>query len=105
VTVIWNGTVVTGPVLIYQDEITEYPGAIPSLSSLDDPGSHTLFCRSATSARVAWHLADVDGTKTIQMLSIKEEQAQECFLVNLYLCVIDTEQCQVLAIMDCGHVN
>jgi hypothetical protein len=29
---------------------------------VDDPGSHTLFCRSATSARVAWHLADIDGT-------------------------------------------
>jgi hypothetical protein len=60
VTVIWNGTVVTGPVLIYQDEIAVYPGVIPLLSSLDGPGSHTVFCRSATSTGVAWHL--VDGT-------------------------------------------
>jgi hypothetical protein len=58
VTVIWNGTVVTGPVLIYQDEITVYLNVIPSLSSLDGPGSHTLFCRSATSAQVGWHLVD-----------------------------------------------
>jgi hypothetical protein len=58
VTVIWNGIVVTGPVLIYQDEIAAYPGAIPSPSSLDGPGSHTLFCRSTTSAGVSWHLAD-----------------------------------------------
>jgi hypothetical protein len=56
VTVIWNGTVVTGPVLIYQDEIAVYLNVIPPLSSLDGPGSHTLFCRSATSAQVGWHL-------------------------------------------------
>jgi hypothetical protein len=58
VTVIWNGTVVTGPVLIYQDELVVYDGAIPPPSSLDGPGSHTLFCRSTTSAGVAWHLAN-----------------------------------------------
>jgi hypothetical protein len=69
VTVIWNGTVVTGPVLIYQDEIAVYPNdlSLPSLSSLDDPGSGTVFCRSATSTGVAWYL--VDGTKVSPSVS------------------------------------
>jgi hypothetical protein len=55
--VIWNGVSVTGPVLVFQDEIAVY-STVPEFSSLDDPGSGALLCRSETRATAGWHLTD-----------------------------------------------
>ena len=44
VSVTWNGTTVTGPVLIYHDEILVDPGPSYSIGDTDRPG--TLVCRS-----------------------------------------------------------
>lgn len=47
--VTWNGTRVTGPVLIYHDEIA---------SSLSRTSQGSLHCRDNTAARVSWYLVD-----------------------------------------------
>ena len=48
----WNGTTITGPVLIYQDEII--PDDRDNVSPLDG----TLICRHETQAQVGWHFAN-----------------------------------------------
>ena len=55
-TVTWNGTLITGPVLIYQDEILVNPFASLSISS-SLPNS--LVCMSGQ-MRVFWHLPNSD---------------------------------------------
>ena len=54
--VLWDGTPVTGPILIYHDEVAVSPTA-PPLSTLDDPGSRALFCRTQ-SGRASWFNAN-----------------------------------------------
>ncbi len=50
----WNGTNITGPVLIYTDELP----VDPSANTIGDPNSPgTLICRSEDRARVSWHYA------------------------------------------------
>ena len=51
--VTWNGTVITGPVLIYQDELVVDNRADPEASPVRDG---TLICRSENQAQVGWHL-------------------------------------------------
>ena len=46
VTVTWNGTLVTGPILIYHDELRLDGNNNPMLGDLDGPGA--LVCRSET---------------------------------------------------------
>ena len=50
VSVTWNGTTVSGPVLIYQDEI----GSVDAVA--DDDPRNGLSCRSASSEMAGWHL-------------------------------------------------
>ena len=52
-TVTWNGTTITGPVLIYQDEIIRDDRTDVLATPLDG----TLICRSENMATVGWHLA------------------------------------------------
>ena len=47
----WNGTVITGPILIYHDEIGS-DTAIPTDENSDGPGD--LVCRSASIGRTYW---------------------------------------------------
>ena len=54
--VTWNGTRITGPVLIYHDEIKVDPGPTYSLGDLAAPGA--LVCTSQTRARAGWRRAD-----------------------------------------------
>ena len=56
VTVTWNGTRITGPVLIYHDEITVDPGPTYSFGDTAAPGA--LVCTSETAARASWRRAD-----------------------------------------------
>ncbi len=52
VSVTWNGTTITGPVLIYSDELP----VDPSANTIGDPnGPGALICRSEDRARVSWH--------------------------------------------------
>ena len=57
VSVTWNGTTITGPVLIYQDELLVNDTGIsesPLTVGLNDSGS--LVCRSESQAdTVGWH--------------------------------------------------
>ena len=50
----WNGTRITGPVLIYHDEISVDPAR--SLGVLTAPGA--LVCTSETRTRAGWRRAD-----------------------------------------------
>ena len=52
-TVTWNGTAITGPVLIYQDELVVDNRADPEASPVRDG---TLICRSEDQVQVGWHL-------------------------------------------------
>ena len=50
----WNGTLVTGPILIYHDEVRFDGNANPMLGDLDGPGA--LVCRSQTRPRAEWRM-------------------------------------------------
>ena len=52
VTVTWNGTLVTGPILIYHDELRLDGNNNPMLGDLDGPGA--LVCRSQTQEGAFW---------------------------------------------------
>ena len=56
VNVTWNGTKITGPVLIYHDEIIVDPGPTYSIGDIAAPGA--LVCTSETTARASWRRAD-----------------------------------------------
>ncbi len=47
----WNGTTITGPVLIYSDEIPVDMNA----NTIDQNRPGALICRSEDRARVSWH--------------------------------------------------
>ena len=52
VSVIWNGTVVTGPILIYHDEITDNLTTVPTVGNSNGPGD--LVCRSENHEEARW---------------------------------------------------
>ena len=57
VNVTWNGTNITGPVLIYHDEIIVDPGPTYSIGDITAPGA--LVCTSETTAyRASWRPSD-----------------------------------------------
>ena len=56
VTVTWNGTLVTGPILIYHDEVRLDGNDNPMLGDVDGPGA--LVCRSQTRPRVGWRMTN-----------------------------------------------
>ena len=53
VSLIFNGTTITGPILIYHDEIVS-DTAIPTDENSDGPGD--LVCRTASIGRIFWRL-------------------------------------------------
>ena len=53
VTVTWNGTTITGPVLIFQDELVRDDRTIVLATPMDG----TLRCRCDNQAQVGWHFA------------------------------------------------
>ena len=53
-TVTWNGTTITDPVLIYQDELVRDDRTDVLATPLDG----TLICRSEIQTRVGWHFAN-----------------------------------------------
>ncbi len=55
VSVTWNGTTITGPVLIYKDELPIDPNANTIGNS---NGAGVLICRSEDSASTTWHFID-----------------------------------------------
>ena len=54
VTVTWNGTTITGPVLIFQDELVRDDRT----HVLATPVGGTVICRSENQAQVGWHFAN-----------------------------------------------
>ena len=50
--VIWNGTTITGPILIYHDEITDDEFPEPTVGNSNDPGD--LVCRSENHEEARW---------------------------------------------------
>ena len=50
----WNGTTITGPVLIFQDELVRDDRT----NVLATPRDGTLICRSENQAQVGWHFAN-----------------------------------------------
>ena len=57
----WNGTTITGPELIYQDEIISDNRVNVET---DDPLNGTLICRHETQAQVGWHFANGQALTT-----------------------------------------
>ena len=56
VTVTWEGTLVTGPILIYHDEVRFDGNSNPMLGNINGPGA--LVCRSQTRPRAGWRRVD-----------------------------------------------
>ena len=57
----WNGTTITDPVLIYQDEIiSDNRDNVET----DPPLDGTLICRHETQAQVGWHFANAQNLTT-----------------------------------------
>ena len=54
VTVTWNGTTITDPVLIFQDELVRDD----RINVLATPVDGTVICRSQNQAQVGWHYAN-----------------------------------------------
>ena len=52
VSVIWNGTVITGPILIYHDEITDDLTTVPTVGNSNGPGD--LVCRTEYHEEARW---------------------------------------------------
>ena len=50
--VIWNGTVITRPILIYHDEITDDLTTVPAVGNSNGPGD--LVCRSENHEEARW---------------------------------------------------
>ena len=51
--VTWNGTVITAPILIYHDEILEDNDTVPTVENSNGPGD--LVCRSENHEEARWH--------------------------------------------------
>ena len=71
-TVTWNGTTITGPVLIFQDELVRDDRT----NVLDTPLDGTVICRSENQAQVGWHLALSGGTGALVQTSTETHFGQ-----------------------------
>ena len=56
VSVIWNGTTIAGPILIYHDEITDDLTTVPTVGNSNGPGD--LVCRSENHETAHWRNPD-----------------------------------------------
>ena len=61
----WNGTTITGPVLIFQDELVRDDRTNVQAT----PMNGTLICRSENQAQVGWHFAPLSSLNSGQLLS------------------------------------
>ena len=61
VTVTWNSTTITGPVLIFQDELVRDDRTNVGAT----PRNGTLICRSENQASVGWQFADTNFVSTV----------------------------------------
>ena len=69
VTVTWNGITITGPVLIFQDELVRDDRTNVLATPLDG----TVICRSENQAQVGWHLAN---GQTVQLSTTNNQFKQ-----------------------------
>ena len=72
VTVTWNGTAITGPVLIFQDELVRDDRT----NVLATPVDGTVICRSENQVQVGWHSA------TLSSLNMDHYYPQEVPLIT-----------------------
>ena len=63
--VTWNGTTITGPVLIFQDELVEDD----CTNVLATPRDGTVICRSENQAQVGWHFSPLSNSGTGALVS------------------------------------
>ena len=70
VTVTWNGTTITGPVLIFQDELVRDDRT----DVLATPVDGTLICRSENQAQVGWHFTNGIFVLTITTGNIRQRR-------------------------------
>ena len=103
-TVTWNGTTITGPVLIYQDEI------IPDNRGdvLATPLDGTLICRHETQAQVGWHFANGQALTTDQNFHFRQRRTGTTETPSVSRLTTNQEDQpleNVIANMDCGPVD
>ena len=60
-TVTWNGTTITGPVLIFQDELVRDDRN----NILATPADGTVICRSENQTQVGWHFAPINNANGV----------------------------------------
>ena len=68
----WNGTTITGPVLIYQDELI----VDNHLNVLDSPENGTVICRSENQYRAGWHFANGDqlSSRSVNFIHFRQRR-------------------------------
>ena len=107
VSVIWNGTVVTGPILIYHDEINDNLTTVPTVGNSNNPGDLDLVCRSENHEEARWRhprgfsvptsgnyrqVESAAGVPSLSRLSTPidgEEPTKEDLVVNgLWICQV-----------------
>ena len=101
VSVIWNGTVVTGPILIYHDEITDDLTTVPTVGNSNGPGD--LVCRSENHEEARWRHPRGFSVPTSGNYRQVESAAGVPSLSQLST-PIDGEEPMLLS-MDCGSVK
>ena len=61
VTVTWNGKTITGPVLVFQDELVRDDRT----NVLATPMHGTVICRSENQTQVGWHFAPINNANGV----------------------------------------
>ena len=107
VSVIWNGTTITGPILIYHDEITDDLTTVPTVGNSDGPGD--LVCRSENHEAAHWRnpdgrtvpesgnyrQVDSDGVPSLSRLSTPNELTGSDFN-GLWICHVTNSDTSLL---------
>ena len=85
VSVIWNGTVIDGPILIYHDEITMDNDAIPTAENSRESGE--LVCRSENHEQAHWYHSNEEtgDYQQVQSLAGSLPSWSQLYIDNLTL--------------------
>lgn len=92
VSVTWNGSTITGPVLIYLNEILVDSYDTVDIGDPNRPG--VLICRSEDRARVGWHFTDgvtVPAAPTVSSESFKQIRTGEEVIPSLSRLSLNSE--------------
>ena len=104
VTVTWNGTTITGPVLIFQDELVRDERT----NVLATPMDGTVICRSENQAQVGWHFTNNVLLSTSSATNhFRQRRTSSSATPSVSRLTTNRPDGQILVqqLMDCGPVD